>query len=291
MIFHYYNKKRLAELDEGSLSFGVAENLLDSAFHFVQHPFELLREKKSWQQRRDPEEQELTVAFLSIATAIELLMKSKIAATNWTLLFSNPNKATRDRLINADFQSVNFENCMKIIEENYQINFDQRIKSRLETIRTVRNRVTHYFHSIGNDELRNLIAFGIDIYIEFYRSYIKEQMFDETDRTEGFEIDLVTINQFVESRIESAKQKEGKHRHLDDDLNSECQQCWTNNLIITENGEIKCLYCGDILDVEEYAEDWADEDTDISECDVCGKKTVITRLAKPRSCIICQKLF
>jgi hypothetical protein len=291
MIFRYYNKEKLSASDEWSLSFGISENLLDSAFHFIQHPFELLREKKSWQHRRDPEEYELIAAFLSIATAIELLMKSKIAAKNWTLLFSNPNRATRDKLINADFQSVNFENCIKIIEDNYQIIFDQRIKSRLEKIRTVRNKVTHYFHSIGNDELLNLIAFGLDIYIEFYRSYIKGQMYDESDRTEGFEIDLVTINQFVESRIESAKQKEGKYKHLNDDLNSECQQCWTNNLIISENGEIKCLYCGDILDIEKYAEEWADSDTETSECDVCQKKTVLTRLSKQRSCIICRKLF
>lgn len=291
MIFNYYNKKRLSELDANSLSFGVSENLLDSAFHFVQHPFELLKEKKSWQYRIDPEEYELTTAFLSIATAIELLMKSKLAAKNWSLLFSNPNKASRDSLINADFQSLNFENCVKRIEDNYQIIFDQRIKSRLETIRTVRNKVTHYFHSIGKDDLINLIAFGLDIYIEFYRSYIKKQMVDENDRTEGFEIDLATIHQFVQSRIESAKQREGKYRHLHDDLNSECQQCWTDNLIITENSEIKCLYCGDILDIEKYAEEWADPDTEVSACDVCKKKTVITRLAKQRSCIICRKLF
>lgn len=291
MIFNYYNKKKLSELDAHSLSFGVSENLLDSAFHFVQHPFELLKEKRSWSYRTDPEEHELTTAFLSIATAIELLMKSKIAAKDWTLLFSNPNSASRDSLINADFQSVNFVNCVKRIEDNYQIIFDQRIKSRLETIRTVRNKVTHYFHSIGKDELINLIAFGLDIYIEFYRSYIKEQMFHENDRTEGFEIDLATLHQFVQSRIDSAKQREGNYRLLHDDLNSECQQCWTNNLIITENREIKCLYCGNILDIEEYAEEWSDQDTEASECDDCRKKTVITRLSKQRSCIVCRKLF
>jgi len=200
MIFNYYNKKRLSELDDDSLSFGVSINLLDSAFHLLQHPFELLKEKRSWTYRKDLEEYELITAFLSIATAIELLMKSKIAGKNWTLLFNNPNKASRDSLINADFQSVNFENCVKRIEDNYQIILDQRIKSRVETIRTVRNKITHFFHSIKKDEIINLIAFGLDIYIEFYRSYIKDQMFDASDRTEGFEIELSAIHQFVESR-------------------------------------------------------------------------------------------
>lgn len=289
MIYSYYTNKKLSELDDHSLSFGIANNILDSAFQLLQYPFELLREKDSWTYKKEYEEYELIIAFVSIATAIELLMKSKIALKKWSLLFKNPEKATRDSVINADFKSINFETCVKLIEGEYHILLDNRLKSRLDVIRTTRNKITHFYHSISKSEITNLIAFGLDIYIDFYRQYIRGDVYDDSDRTEDFEVELASIHEFVESRIESSKKREGPIRQSDKDLNPECQKCWTCNLVITKNGEVKCLYCGAIIDVELYAEDWADPDTEITECDICKKRTMISRLSKKHSCIICGK--
>ena len=163
------------------------------------------------------------------------------------------------------------------------------MKSRLNLIRTARNTITHFYHDISKSEIENLIAFGLDIYIDFYREYIKDEVYDDSDRTEDFEVELYSIHTFVESRIGSSKKREGPIRQLDDDLNTECQKCWTCNLIITKNGEVKCLYCGNITDIELYAEDWADPDTKIFECDICKKRTVISRLSKKHSCIVCGR--
>jgi len=285
---NYYSKEKLKRLDGDSLSFGICNNLLDSAFNILQHPFELLRnERKGYGRRKDIEEFELLASFQSIVTAIELIMKSKIAAQSWKYLFSNQKKISRDSLINGEFRSINFENCIDAIETHCNVKIDDRIKSRVEEIRIIRNKITHYYFDFSADEILNYIAFGLDIYIDFYRTYVKSSVFDAYDRTEGFEEDLSDIHQFVTARIESAKIKEGNVFQLEDGINKECQKCWTGNLVRTKSNEIKCLYCGNQIDIEEFAKYHADDNTEITTCRNCQKKTVIIMRNNRPKCIIC----
>jgi hypothetical protein len=288
MKYRYYSKEKLTELNDKMLSFGICNNLLDSAFNILQHPFELLKnEKKGYGRRQNIEEFELVGAFLSTVTGIELLMKAMIAVKGWDHLFSNRKKVSRDALINGEFRSLNFENCIDAIESSHGVDIDDRIKSRIEVMRVIRNKITHYYLDFSKDEILNYIAFGLDIFIEIYRSYLKDRVFDENDRTEGFEEDLSDIQQFVTARIESAKVREGNVYQLSDDLNNECQKCWTANLVLTKSIGIKCLYCGNEIDIEEYAKYHADDNTEITICKKCQKKTVITRGAHKPKCIIC----
>jgi len=233
MKYRYYSKEKLTKLDDDMLSFGICNNLLDSAFNILQHPFELLKnERKGYGRRQNLEEFELLSSFLSTVTAIELLMKSMIAVKNWKHLFSNQKKVSRDALISGEFRSINFENCVDAIESSHGVSIDDRIKNRVEAIRVIRNKITHYYLDFSEDEILNHIAFGLDIFIEVYRSYLKAQVFDENDRTEGFEEDLSDIHQFVTARIESARIREGNVYQLSKDLNEECQKCWTANLVL-----------------------------------------------------------
>ncbi len=272
------------------LSFGICNNLLDSAFNILQHPFELLRnERKGYGRRQNIEEFELLASFLSTVTAIELLLKSMIAVKSWKLIFSNHKKVSRDALIKGDFRSINLENCIDIIESHHDVSIDTRIKNRVEEIRVLRNKLTHYYSDFTEDEILNYIALGLDIFIEVYRSYLKKEVYDENDRTEGFEEDLSDIHQFVLARLESAKRREGNVYQLDNDLNRECQKCWTENVVLTKSNEIKCLYCGHEIDVEEFAAYHAADNTEISTCKNCQKKTVIVRRSHKPKCILCGR--
>lgn len=288
MRYVYFSKKKLSTLDDGTLSFGICCNLLDSAFNILQHPFELLRnERKGDWRRQDRQDFELLAAFLSTVTAIELLMKAMIAVKGWKHLFSSKKKVSRDALINGKFGSIHLENCIDAIESSHAIHIDDRIKNRIEVIRVIRNKLTHYYLEFSEDELLKYIAFGLDIFIEVYRSYLKEQVFDPSDRTEGFEEDLSDIHHFVAARIESAKIREGNVYQLSNDLNTECQKCWTVNLVLTKAGGIKCLYCGNEIPIEEYAAYHAGGNTKIRTCRKCHKKTVIVRATQKPKCIVC----
>jgi hypothetical protein len=286
--YRYYSKENLLKLDDRELSFGICNNLLDSAFNILQHPFELLRNENDYFSRRKSiEEFDLLASFLSTVTAIELLMKALVALKDWKNLFSNKNKICRKSLIDGDFKSINFENCIAAIEGSHGIKIYTRTKDRIEVIRIMRNKITHYYMDFSKEEMLSHIAYGLDIFIETYRSYLKEQVYDDDDRTEGFEEDLSDIHQFVEARIESSKTKEGSIYKLSDELNSECQNCWTISLALTETKEIKCLYCGKNTDIEEYAKLHADDNTEITTCPKCQKKTVITRRGNNPRCIAC----
>ena len=288
MIHHYYTIEKLLTLEDHSLSFGIANNILDNALQFVEHPFELFREDNWGYKNKHIEEYDLIAAFLSVATAIELLMKAKIALKGWQLIANSSRRTTRENLIRGEFNSIAFEKCVGIIEREYGIVLDSRIKSRLNKIRTTRNKITHYFQSISKKEIIDLIAFGLDIFVDFYRRYLREDVYHETDMTEYREKELATFSKFVELRIESNRHNEGPVIEIDEDLNDECSKCYTISLVITQNHEIKCMYCEAIFDIEEYARDWADPDTEPGWCDACEKKTVISRHST-RRCIICKK--
>lgn len=289
MNYTYYTKQKLKELEDHSLSFGICNNLLDSAFHILQNPFELLRNEQRCTCRKYIEKYDLISSFQSIVTAIELLMKSMIAAKGWEHLFSKKTQISREALISGDFHSINFDKSISVIENLYKIKIDDRIKSRIEEIRVIRNKLAHYYLDFSKNETLNYIAFGLDIYIDFYRSYAKDIAFDSCDRTEGFEEDLSDIHQFVTVRIESVHANLGSVNQLNKDLNSECQKCWTENLIVIKSKEIKCLYCGNQPDIEEFAAYHADDDSEIAICQSCEKHTVIIQNNSNPNCVICGK--
>ena len=245
-----YTKAELVEADDRKLSFRVGVNLVNTSESILQFPFELLKnERKGWGRNRDICEYELFAAFQSVVTAIELLLKAKIALMDYSLLFNNKNKISRIDLINGDFGSVKLSRCVGIIENAYGEPVSCKIKDRIESMRIIRNEITHYYADISSEMFLNYIAIGLDIYIEIYRNSVKELTYDSYDRTEGFEEELSDFNEFVKIRVESCRESNGLGGYAIPG-NPECPICYTWNLVVLENENKKCMFCG-YVDVEE----------------------------------------
>ena len=76
MNYRYYSKEKLTKLDDDMLSFGICNNLLDSAFNILQHPFKLLKnERKGYGRRRNIEEFELTANQIGEVVYRSIIMK------------------------------------------------------------------------------------------------------------------------------------------------------------------------------------------------------------------------
>lgn len=230
-----YSRKELIEADDKQFSFFVGVNLVNTSELVLQFPFELFKNtKKDWGRKKDVEIYQLFAAFQSIVNAVELLLKSRIALIDYKLLLKNTRDTSRESIINGDFQSVNFYKCIEVIEGNSSDIIPQNIKDRIDRLRIIRNKITHYYIETTHEMFSNYIAFGFDAYVTIYRDFIKEKIYDSYDRTEGFEEELSDFEEFVKIRVEKYKTP-GNH---------ECPVCYTWNLIIQEDKKEICLFCG-----------------------------------------------
>jgi hypothetical protein len=238
-----YTKKELIEADEYQFSFLVGVNLVNTSELLLQFPFELFKTtKKGWGRKKDLEIYQLFAAFQSIVNAVELLLKSRIALINYKLLLKTTKNISRELIINGDFQSINFDKCIEVIECNSADSIPKNIKDRVDSLRIIRNKITHYYIETTQDMFLNYIAFGLDAYITIYRDFIKEKIYDSYDRTEGFEEELSDFEQFVKIRVEKYKE-DHKLENYKIPGNPECPICYTWNLVIQENKKM-CLFCG-----------------------------------------------
>ena len=238
-----YKKSELLKANDTQLSFLIGVNLVNTSELILQFPIEMFQNtRKGFGRRKNLENHQLFAAFQSIVNAIELLLKSHIALIDYNLLFKNNKKVSRESIINGDFESINLSKCIEIIENNSNTIFSEKIKNKINSLRIIRNNLTHFYVETTNEMFQKHIAFGLDVYITIYREFIKEKIYDSYDRTEGFEEELSDFEDFVKLRVDEYKEKI-KLENYSIPGDPECPVCYTWNLIITENKKM-CLFCG-----------------------------------------------
>ncbi len=196
----------------------------------------------------------LKADLIAIATSVELLLKCKIASIDWTQLFQNQKKANKTTLLNGELKSVNFDCCLERIESISSIKFPDKTKKNIETIRKIRNKIAHFHFETKSDELISLISIGLDIYIEFYRSYIFTEFFEDKDRTKEIDNILKDVKNYVSTRVVTLKEKYKISDKPKTFYFSECQSCLQDVSIIQDKNTIKCTFCGHEEDIKWVAE-------------------------------------
>ena len=206
-------------------------------------------------------------AILNLASGLELLLKARLEQKDWFLLFQKIDEAKIEKLESGEFISVNFNESLKRIKNLVKIDINKDMESNLLKIQKTRNKIIHFEINIELNQLKSLIATGINIYIEFYEanfSPIEESLiFDLTQP-------LTKFNEFVNHRLESLEEKlEHSDRY---DIES-CDECYQNTLVMN-HGTIECLFCGNRTNphlslLEKYS------DHEIQFCPECGEKALI----------------
>lgn len=97
-------------------------------------------------------EKRLKFSIVQFATALELALKTKLAAEHWTLLLDNPDKFKYEKFLSGDFTSVS---ASKIIERINSLCSHEIDKDELTAYNKIffhRNIIMHYFHNAFDDE-------------------------------------------------------------------------------------------------------------------------------------------
>ena len=267
-------------------NYKVAFYLLDNSFDLLKSSLEIVKNFGRFSYSK--EIFELKSALICATASVELLLKAKIASIDWKQLFNNPKKADKDKLLTGEFYSIKSENCIYRLEKISKIKLNTKLKAKLENIRRIRNKVIHYHYEVKKDNFLNLIACVFDIFIEFYKENIFDDLCEEHDRTFKIDFELKDIQEYLDVRLDSVKKRLANHKRPMTYYLSECPNCFQDAFILKDNANLMCLFCGE----ERFIPDEASRYKAISKkCPVCNihSMTLLDHIKEDNcyECIIC----
>lgn len=257
-----------------NINIKVFQQLIENSSDFLMNSVEILRENgnRGFDYRifSDWDGYKFKAAFLSISTAIELLLKSIIAKKDWTFIFEKPAKAKSEDLMSGVFYSVGFDKCVSVLSNKCNYMIEKRYEDRIEFIRTNRNKLVHYNNSEIERNYIELVSKGIDVYLDLYKDFLES--FDIRNRFADVDFTLIKIEKYVQIRNESIKFRLNKARRPESNHFSSCSNCGLDTIIFKDDENIQCLFCNRVEHIEDAAKFM---DQDGLECPICNKKTMI----------------
>ena len=260
----------------------VQLNLLENAFNSLLSAAEAVQ--------RDEGSRGLKDAVLHLGNGIELLVKARLARENWSLIFSNTNQASYQKLADAEFTSVNFPKAITRLERNVGVTIDKPIISDIKNLRKLRNQLTHFTATLDSVQAKSLVAKAMAFCIEFCEQ--QGMITPDTEAKLGLiHRNLATLTEFVNERSEANWEEEWEDRLIWD-----CPACWQLTLVI-DDGATDCKYCKRKFEPREVAEINAIVQP-VDDCLECGAestvafaKTILDRNFPDWICFSCGVIY
>lgn len=278
--------------DDIEINIRTSSELLNNAFDFLNIPIEILRKfdrrYRSWKW----DNYELKTALLNVTIGVELILKAKIASINWKKLFQKDSNANKENLISGYFYSVKFEDCIARIEKISKIKFSEEIKHRINKIRQIRNKVTHFYFDTKKENFASLVSYGIDFFIEFYRNYVFSDFCEEKDRTEKIDYELSRVVDYLSVRLLTISEKMKNLPRPNTNYFKECSDCLQDAFILKDDETIQCLYCGRTDNIKDCAEFYSNYKSQTKICPSCNRNSMTAIHSSENEqgawdCIIC----
>jgi predicted RNA-binding Zn-ribbon protein involved in translation (DUF1610 family) len=207
-------------------------SLIDNSFDYLEN---------SIKHSKDKENSAWKYALLNLASAIELMMKAVLEQEHWSLLFEDIKKANRETLAQGDIKSVSFETAIERIESIVGIIFSPTDEKYIEKIRQKRNRITHFSVELHIEEVKSIVAQGIDIFIKLYKQIDTAENVE--DKLHYINTELLGFQEYVKMRLaEIEKEISGMERP---DVFLTCPSCLQETIVIDKKcDELLCKFCG-----------------------------------------------
>jgi len=202
----------------------------------------------------------LSFAVVDLAAAVEVLMKARLVREHWTLICSEPDKATVTQLMAGTAKTVTPDQAIKRLENVVGVAMsDGGHAARVVELVSLRNRAIH-FAMVGIDPvgLQGPLGRGLDFVLWFLDTEFREQG-DETvqelieDSIERLTTEVGQLKALVAARLASIAEE------LDTaELCVECPRCRQPTLMLLDGQVSRCAFClWKPIDGEECASEYA----------------------------------
>ena len=215
---------------------------------------------------RDEGPRSLKEAVLHLANGIELLVKARLAGEHWSLIFSNTDQASYDKLADAEFSSVDFPKAIARLEHIAKVSVDRDVISHIDSLRKLRNRLTHYTATLDSAQTKSLVAKSMTFCVEFCEEH-KMVTSDADSKLGEIHMNLTELQEFVNDRMKSISEE------WKDCLVWECPECWQQALVI-DGGDVDCKFCKQKASPQELAE--GNAEGQIGDCPECAQESTFT---------------
>jgi len=239
--------------------------LLGNARAFVESAVELARQgyAENWK-----------FAILHLATALELLLKARLAIEDHRHLVAGKRQVSDRQFDDGDFASVTVEECIEKLAKHSQFTLTTRQRQVLSQLRHLRNRVAHFSEPGDAAALKAAVAAGLNLFIDI--THAAEFRDDETYGTKSVRqlvTELHKYDDFVKERLSAISEhlrtaKRPMTHHAD-----ECSFCLQDAAVI-DGDDIRCLFCSHKETVREFAEGRSHDGT-AEVCPACGRHSVL----------------
>ncbi|MBR7837390.1 hypothetical protein KDL01_29190 [Actinospica durhamensis] len=126
----------MSQLPGGDVHFPPIENGLDYLCSVVDHLVKTGGES--------PGARDLKYAVLHLQAAVEVLLKARLQAENWTLVFKVPSTAVRAKFESGEFESCSTQETLARLKSIVGLEFAAKDVTALNKLRGDRNALQHY---------------------------------------------------------------------------------------------------------------------------------------------------
>ncbi|MEU8765028.1 serine/arginine repetitive matrix protein 1 [Streptomyces sp. NPDC048659] len=121
----------------------------------------------------EPTPRNVKYAVVHLQSAVEVLFKARLFEEHWSLVFADPNTATRSALDSGDFASVSTEKAIDRLVNIVGIPFSQQERRMLRKVREDRNKLQHFGMPKTNARLVEARAGQVlDLLIRFVETHL-----------------------------------------------------------------------------------------------------------------------
>lgn len=229
------------------INWAVVENGLDFMESAVQHLAEA-------------NERDLRYAALHLNSAIETVVKARLAREHWTLVVADVDKARRPFYETGDFQSVSIKQALARLKEVAGSSCSDEEARRIDAVSKLRNRVAHFaLHGDNPRATEATVARGLDVLLHF----ISRELLPGAESEEANAV-KAALERVGEQLGEIQVLVRERMKTLRPDLKAAdppvltCPGCAQGALVLGDGESAHCLYC------------FYQREGDVAAADYCG---------------------
>lgn len=139
----------------------AAATLLDRGLHYIHAALDALLFKR---QRIDSP---IGAAVLYAALGIELVLKHRLFVEHWTLIFSEPSRASRVEFEAGTFHSVSVEVALKRLKDVCCVPIVEGEQNQLLDLSKARNKLVHFGLMESEDAAMSCVGLAVHTVLQF----------------------------------------------------------------------------------------------------------------------------
>jgi hypothetical protein len=238
--------------------------------------------------RRDMRD-EWKFALLHLNTALELILKARLAIEDHRRLAAGKTQVTDRQFDEGTFQSVGIDECIERLTQTGKFALDTRQCQAIKALQHLRNRIAHYIDPDNTAAIKAVVAAGLNLFIDIDNAEFQGEDPYGARNMRELAVDLHKCGEFVKERMASLAPRLRSATRPRTHYTDECSFCLQDAAIINGD-EVTCLFCGHGMELREFAETRS-EDGSVELCPDCGRPSVLKDRRKddePTSeCLVC----